>query len=173
MKELCQLSLPRVVMLGFAVLLMGCSDGEGGPKAVLKGKLTKGGQPLHVADQELGVGMIELTLYSIQSKEDVLPDMSVNIEDDFDDGVPPANNDGFVYTSYSPEVQPDGLFELKGPSGEGIPPGLYRVVVRQWDPYPEVDRLQGAFSAANSPITIDVSEDRDVNIELNDYLSKK
>lgn len=49
-------------------------------------------------------------------------------------------------------VDAEGNLEVPGAAGSGIPPGKYRIVVRQWDPYPQVDRLNGKFDEKNSQI---------------------
>jgi hypothetical protein len=53
----------------------------------------------------------------------------------------------------------EGHFDLPGPDGTGLPPGKYRIGVRQWDPYPNLDQLKGRFDAKTSPIVRDVTGD--------------
>ena len=50
-----------------------------------------------------------------------------------------------------------------------IPPGDYRVVVQQLDPYPNVDKLKGKFTQAKTPIKKTVVGGETVDIELSEY----
>ena len=55
---------------------------------------------------------------------------------------------------------------MKGRFGNGIPPGKYRIAVRQWDPYPDRDRLEGKFSEKETPIVRDVDGKTPIDIDL-------
>ena len=59
---------------------------------------------------------------------------------------------------------------LLGPPGGrragGLPPGKYRIAVRQWDPYPDTDKLGGKFDAQNSPIVREITGEEDIVIDL-------
>ncbi len=121
----------------------GC--GGGGPAykppvPVLSGKLTKGGQPLKVNRQLGGYARVQLTFI-------------------------PADAKGGK--SHSAEVQEDGSFTVATEEGQRIPAGKYRVVVEQWDPYPNVDRLQGRFNEQNSRFTREIAEStQELDIDL-------
>ena len=52
----------------------------------------------------------------------------------------------------SAQADEDGAFRVLGPTGEGLPPGRYRIAVYQWDPYPDTDRLEGRFDDEHSQI---------------------
>jgi hypothetical protein len=77
----------------------------------------------------------------------------------------------------SAHVAVDGSFRLEGP-GRGIKPGRYKLAVYQRDRGPGSDLLAGAFSEKNSPIEVDIPEDRrgrkhDLGvIELDDHAMK-
>ncbi len=66
--------------------------------------------------------------------------------------------DGQGKKSYSAEVGEDGSFTVATDEGQRIPAGKYRVVVEQWEPYPDVDRLQGKFNQQNSRVTREIVE---------------
>jgi hypothetical protein len=65
----------------------------------------------------------------------------------------PTDTDGTSYT-------------VPGRSGNGLPAGKYRIVVRQWDPFPDFDRLGGRFDEQNSPIIREITEDTEINIDV-------
>lgn len=50
-----------------------------------------------------------------------------------------------------------------------LPPGDYRVVVQQLDPYPKVDKLKGMFTQTKTPIKKTVVGGETVDIELSEY----
>lgn len=138
-----------VVML----LLVGCSGGgnpEVKPGVTVRGKVLKGGEPLKVRNQEIGVGMVEVVLIPASN---------------------PANSERTL-------AKPDGTFEILGP-GKGLPPGDYKLAVYQRDQGPGTDLLGGAFSEAKTPITVKLSESNvggQMNlevIELDSYAAKK
>ena len=49
---------------------------------------------------------------------------------------------------------------------DGIPVGKYKVAVQQMDPAPVNDKLKGAFSAQQTKITRDVTDDGEMNIDI-------
>ena len=80
-------------------------------------------------------------------------------------------------------VKADGTFTLPGRYGKGIPPGKYRVGVRQWSYTPPpsggpmdpkvyrsgkgLDLLQGKYEENSSPIVREITDkDRTVDIDL-------
>ena len=97
---------------------------------LLQGKVVKGGQPLTVNSAQLGD--------------------YARVEAIF---VPQDNS----HPGYAVKVEPDGSFRLATESGKPLPPGKYRVAVRQWEPYPQTDLLQGKFDQKTSPIMIDIA----------------
>ncbi len=128
----------------FAVLCLvtaGCGDG-GADTVYVRGKVSDGGRPLEVEGREVGLGMVLVQFYRIG-----------------DDG----------QQSTDPEeaaVDAEGNFEVPGREGSGISPGKYRIVVRQWDPYPQVDKLGGRFDAQNSQIIREVTGEEEIEIDV-------
>lgn len=112
------------------VMALGC--GESVPKGVIvKGKVVKGGEALKVNRPEVGVGWVQV---------DLIPD-------------------GKTDYSETTRAKADGSFEFLG-EGKGIPAGKYKVAVYHYENGPPTDMLQGAFSAANSSLVIDVPQDK-------------
>lgn len=143
----------RWKLLCVLLLLVGCS-GSGNPEVksgvTVRGKILKGGEPLKVPNQDIGVGMIEVVLIPTSN---------------------PANSERAL-------AKPDGTFELIGP-GKGLPPGDYKLAIYQRDQGPGSDQLGGAFSEAKTPISVQLSDSNvggkmnlDV-IELDSYAPKK
>ena len=131
-----------MLVLFAGLLFVGCGGGSAEKVVTVQGTITSGGQPLTVAGEEAGLGYVQVQFFRID-------DAGVQSTD-------PAS--ARVSTS-------DGSFELAGHGGQGIPPGKYRVAVRQWDPYPE-DKLQGKFDETNSPILRTIEGDAMLTIEL-------
>lgn len=125
-----------------SLLAAGCGSRGGEGLIQVKGKLTNAGQPLKVQGQEAGLGLIQLEFYRITES-----------------GQPSTDPE-------SARLDEQGNFTIPGRSGGGILPGKYRVVVRQWDPYPNVDRLGGKFDAAHSPIVRQIAGQEDVVIDV-------
>lgn len=150
------LSISLPIGMGLILIFSGGSASEEEPKATIRGTLTQGGEPLQTADEEAGSGSVEVIFYSIQNASES----------------PSAGAEGPLHMTGSTRVQPDGTFEVNGSDEEGISPGLYRIVVRHWDPYPDVDRLDGAFSEARSPIKIEITGDGGLRLELDEYRPK-
>jgi hypothetical protein len=86
--------------------------------------VTNAGQPLVVQGADIGLGMVAVGFYPMHDESQELVELT------------------------SAKADANGYFELI----DGIPPGTYRITVRQWDPYPNVDRLQGKFDEKRSPI---------------------
>jgi hypothetical protein len=110
-------------------LLTGCSSGPPPEPAVaVRGRLTNGGQPLAVAGREVGTGFVELKFL-------------------------PLGPEGKVGTAFfQASVDDQGYYTVPGRQNVGLPPGKYRVVVRQWEPYPQTDKLGGKFDEQNSKL---------------------
>jgi hypothetical protein len=106
------------------------------------GKLTSGGQPLQVAGREIGVGLVEVKFY------------------------PQDANGKIGETHYQAGVDAQGNFRVPGPSNRGLPPGKYRIIVRQWDPYPQTDKLNGKFDETNSKIVREITTATTLDLDL-------
>lgn len=137
--------MPRLTLsCTFALLvigLVGCAEKSTGAKpTVMKGRLTKGGQPLQVPNV---AGRVQLTFYPYRDNRKELVDP----------------NEATVNFA-------DGTFEIRGLDGKGIPPGKYRVVVRQWMNFPSDDALKGAYALDRTPLVIDVVAGEDILIDL-------
>jgi len=96
------------------------------------------GQPLQVAQREIGVGQVAIEFI-------------------------PAEPAGPAPQTYGAQADAAGKFSLPG----GIPPGKYKIAVHQWDPYPNVDKLQGAFSKEKTPLVREIDGKSPIDIELN------
>jgi hypothetical protein len=109
------------------LLVAGC--GGGGQRAVpVRGRVTDAGKPLHVAGRDVGIGMVVVQFYPVG-----------------EDGKAPS-------LAAEAQVAADGTFDAPGRDGRGLPPGKYLVAVRQWDPFPGVDKLGGRFDETRSKI---------------------
>jgi hypothetical protein len=126
--------------LSFALLLVGC----GAPpddSIPVRGKLTNNGQPLAVQGRDLGLGYVELHFYRM-------------------------NDDGSVDKDPADAaVEESGEFTVRGRDGRGLPPGKYKITVRQLDPAPDNDKLGGRFNLENTPLVREVT-DEEILIDL-------
>ncbi len=59
-----------------------------------------------------------------------------------------------------------GKFAVKGPDGQGLLPGKYRICIYQYDPFPSNDVLQGEFGEAKSPFVREITGDSDFDLDL-------
>lgn len=122
--------------------LIGC--GSSGPEyketVILKGKVTKGGQPLTVNKAQMGdYARVEATF--IPEAADATPHTVV--------------------------VKEDGTFDMVTTEGKPLPEGKYKVAVRQWEPVNTNDLLKGAFDEKNTPIKREIKSDtKEVTIDL-------
>jgi hypothetical protein len=116
-------------------VLPGCGGEEGPRRLSLEGSVTNAGDPLRVEGRDVGIGMVVVEFY-------------------------PVAEDGSASTDplESASVSESGEFVLV----DGIPPGRYKIAVRQWDPYPQVDRLDGRFSPVNTQIVRELTSDDQV-----------
>jgi hypothetical protein len=133
----------RLLTLGLlATLVLGCSGG--GNLAQIHGKLTKGGQILPVSGREVGIGFVQVQFFLLNEK-----------------GEPTGEVAGASFRE-------DGItYNIPGNKGNGIPPGKYRISIQQWDPYPNVDRLNGKFDPEHTPIVREfVQGSQELNIDL-------
>ncbi len=142
-------SLLVVVVLS----ILGCSGDDspkGPPGVVIKGRVVKGGQPIHVPRPDISYGLVEVSLIAEGSQAGTSGEpVSMNL---------------------------DGTFEVSG-IGKGLAAGKYKVAVRQL--IDAKDSFGGVFSAAKTPITIEIppgkvgSEIKLEDIDLDKYLSEK
>ncbi len=112
--------------------------GCGASRVKVAGTIDRGGKPLQVGKQ----GMVRVIFH------------------------PLLDGESGTKTTYPGLVKEDGTFEVLGQGGKGIPPGKYRVEVHQWDPYPKVDKLQGKFGPASSPIEVNVTGQNEIHLDL-------
>jgi hypothetical protein len=108
--------------------LAGCSSAPSEPAVEVRGRLTQAGQPLTVKGREVGLGLIELKFLPLGP-----------------DGKPGA-------AFFQASVDEQGYYTVPGRQHQGLPPGKYRIVVRQWEPYPQTDKLGGKYDEKNSPL---------------------
>jgi hypothetical protein len=129
---------PGVLILLLAICWSsGCDKPVTVPNAVpVQGELLQAGQPLQVTGREIGTGMVQLTFVAVTPAADSQP--------------------------FSATVDEQGKFDLPG----GMPPGKYRVVVRQWEPYPQTDKLGGRYDEENTPLVVDVDGKTLLKIDL-------
>lgn len=121
-----------------AVSLVGC--GPAGEKRVsVTGTVKNKGQILTVKPM---VGRVQVTFIPVTAP-----------------GAPAADPQEAV-------VKPDGTFTVPGTDGKGIAPGKYKIAVRQWDEFPRVDTLQGAFDATNTPLEREITETIKIDIDV-------
>lgn len=125
---------------GMLVALLGCNDTQYDQKVVLQGKLTKSGQPVTVNNAQMGDYARVEVLFLREGTQD---------------------------TPIALRVGPDGTFALATDDGNPLPAGKYRVGVRQWEPYPSNDLLQGKFDVAKTPIRVELTnEKKDIVIDI-------
>jgi hypothetical protein len=55
---------------------------------------------------------------------------------------------------------------VPGPDGKGIPPGMYKITVEQFDPFPTTGKLGGQFNERNSKIEREVTGSDHFDIDL-------
>jgi hypothetical protein len=131
------------LLLAALLCLATTSCGGGGePTVSARGRVTHAGRPLLVKDRDLGLGTVVVQFYRIG-----------------EDGRQSADPE-------EAEVDADGNFEVPGRTGHGIRPGRYRIAVRQWDPYPQVDRLKARLDEKNSPIIREITGEEDLVIDV-------
>jgi len=131
--------LGGILLLGCSVALSGCQVDKGPPMHKLTGKLSDKGNPLSLNEKgPPGASHIALEFYPVGADGKLV------------------NNDPKVAT-----VEKDGTFKL-----DGIGTGKFKVVVHQWNPYPDNDVLKNKFSKEKSTIIRDVSGDASLDIDI-------
>jgi len=133
----CPRSFASLFLLTLASLT-GCGPSAPAGYVVPKGKLTNAGQPLTVKPM---VGLIEV-IFLRQAPEGTPVDPQIA------------------------KLNPDGTFVVHGTGGQGLEPGKYKIVVRQWDEYPNKDTLKGAFDEKNTKIVRDVTGNEEIVIDV-------
>ena len=133
-----------LILCGLSAVGCGPKMPDEGPVVVIQGRLTNAGEPLTVKGREIGLGFVELRFCKYEGE-----------------GKPVARNDIFPA-----QADASGNFKLLGRFGRGIPPGKYRIAVRQWDPYPQHDDLGGKFDEQHSPIIRDINRNESLEIDL-------
>ncbi len=125
-------SMRRTFCIALLVcLVVGCTATKKLPNRVkVVGRVTSGGAPLHVERRDIGLGMVTIGFF-------------------------PMVEDGPLVEATSAQADAEGNFEVI----DGLEAGKYLISVRQWDPYPQTDRLQGRFDERNSKIIRDISGD--------------
>lgn len=125
-----------------ALSLAGCGGPSGPPCFKVTGTVTKGGQPLEVKGRDVGQGMVQVCFYLLNEQGQLAGE------------------------HWDSTVNAQGHYKVFGPSGKGIPAGKYRVAVFQWDPYPGIDKLKGAFSEKKSPVVRDITAATEIDLDL-------
>jgi len=136
-----------IVLIAIALVPVwaGCESKSSSDVVFLKGKVTNAGQPLEVKSRATGTGMVRIAFHPIKDGKAAAVEVDAT------------------------SANEAGDFHFR----DGIPPGEYRVVIEQWDPYPQVDKLNGKFSLDRSPIVKTVSHDVDyVEIDISDPTRK-
>lgn len=121
-------------------VLLGCTacNSSTGPQLVeCRGTLLKDGNPLEVSGRDIGVGMVSIDFI-------------------------PVDATGPAPQSYGAKADAQGKFSIPG----GMLPGKYKVAVRQWDPYPNVDKLNGAFAEDKTSLVREIDGKSEINIDL-------
>ncbi|NQT17597.1 MAG: hypothetical protein HQ582_32885 [Planctomycetes bacterium] len=132
-----------VWFLGLVCLVAaGCGGGDDEPVVRASGRITAGGRPLHVEGRESGAGAVEIKFLRIESEGEEAAQAAIT------------------------QADADGHFEVPGADGNGIPPGKYRIAIRQWDPYPQIDKLGGKFDEENTPITRQITGEEEILIDV-------
>ena len=133
-----------LILCGLWAAGCGAKVPDEGPVVVVRGRLTNAGQPLTVRGRDIGLGFVEVRFCKYRGE-----------------GNPIAPNDTFLT-----QADASGNFQVLGRFGRGIPPGKYRIAVRQWDPYPQSDTLGGKFDEQHSPILREVAGKEPLEIDL-------
>jgi hypothetical protein len=133
----CSIMRTATLVAILALTLAGCQQNSGPVTVPLQGSLLMNGAPLEVKGREIGLGQVALEFI-------------------------PADDTGPAPQTYGVQAGVDGKFTFAG----GIKPGKYKVAVYQWDPYPMVDKLQGAYSKERTTIVRDVDGKTPIDIDL-------
>lgn len=126
------------VILLLLAMASGCQTTDSPlPDAVVaKGRLLKQGQPLVVQGREIGTGMVQLTFLPVEASPTAQP--------------------------FAATADEQGNFEMPG----GMSAGKYRLVIRQWEPYPTTDKLGGRYDEQNTTLVVEVDGKKPLEIDL-------
>ncbi|PHS16461.1 MAG: hypothetical protein COA78_03800 [Blastopirellula sp.] len=127
--------LHLVPILFIVGILSGCG-GSGKDEHPVRGRVHNGGEALTITSDIPGAAYVEISFYPLS-----------------DTGT--ADEARVMLAT----AEADGSFSVEGESGGGLAPGKYKVEIRQWDPYPDNDKLKGKFSLKNSKIEVTVPSD--------------
>ncbi len=122
-----------------AIVLAGC---EANPQSVqdrmigVRGKVVNAGQPLKVSNPMAGWVEIKFIEYTEPGSQKAAE-------------------------TYTARADQNGEFDAAGKF-----PGKYKIAVRQWDPYPNTDLLEGKFDEANTTIVRDVKAGDNLVIDV-------
>jgi len=135
-------SLLSATLLGLLGIVAGCSESDKGPPKVgISGKVVNKGTPLALESKgPPGSSKVELSFW-------------------------PVGPDGKVPTVANPTfaiVKDDGTFKVDG----GIPTGKYKVVIHQWNPFPNNDILKGKFSKEKSSVVEDITGEKTLDLDV-------
>lgn len=70
---------------------------------------------------------------------------------------------GGVTDTRAADIQPDGTYEVQ------LPPGKYAVVVQSYKEYRGPNELESVFPGAQSPLTVDVADDQQLDVDVDKY----
>ena len=127
-----RIEVARLITCGLACATVATLSGCGN-LVPAKGRVTDGGQPIRVENEGSSLSGVQLQFFRIGPNGQQAAEPEVAYAD------------------------ADGYFEVVSPGQQGIPRGTYRVAVRQWDPYPRIDKLQGRFDERNTPIVREIT----------------
>ena len=139
-------------LLGTFSILSGCGGSDSGDTVAIKGKLLDNGNPLVVDQSKFplpagatapppGSGLLRIVFIPIDAKEQFL-------------------------AKYN---QQNGTFEVLGPSGKGIKPGMYKIAITaSYTPGSKDnnDYFQGKFSPENTKIVREVKPGEEIVIDV-------
>jgi len=137
--------LLTLIAISATAAVPGCSGHASGIKETavpVKGRVTNAGQPLKISNAM--VGWVEVIF--LEPK-----------------GEGKQTAAGEKFTTHADE---NGRFTAPGRLGNGLPPGKYRIAVRQWDPFPQADKLGGKFDEKNTKIVRDVTGKEEIAIDV-------
>lgn len=66
-------------------------------------------------------------------------------------------SDSDASKTFPVEAKQDGTFTVTGPTGNGVPPGKYKVAIQAMDPYDKrVDKFGNRFTADKTTLTVEI-----------------
>jgi hypothetical protein len=128
----------RWLIAAAALCAAGCQRTPVTSGARIRGAVTSGGRALEVAGRDIGLGMVQVGFWPV-----------------YEDGQE-------LVAAAMAQADEQGNFQLVDP----LPAGKYLITVRQWDPYPNVDKLQGKFDERNSKIVRQIDSDLELIIDV-------